>query len=113
MNKSRVPTLANAHGQPEYNMKQLLRNLGPAEIVPDPDKYYVFIYKAKTPNTQYDQHPFIKCTSVHRWGFCGFNYHWEDYRRYSWLEVVSNIYEIKENEVQEMMNYPIARYKST
>ena len=109
---SRIPTLANAHGSPEYNMKLLLRKLGPPEIVPDKDKYYVFIYKAKTRGVQYDQHPLIQCTGIYPWGFTGFNYHWEDYRRYSWLEVVSNVYEIKQEEIDDMKNYPIARYKT-
>ena len=102
-----------ADGQPEYNMKVLMQALGPPVIVPEPNKYYVFVYKAKTPNTLYDKHPFIACTGVYKWGFTGFNYHWEDYRRYSWLEVISNLYEITEEERDTMMKYPIERIKST
>ena len=98
-------------GSPEYNMRQLLPRLGVGGIVPTPDKYYVFIYKAKTKGVQYDQHPFIACTSVYPWGFIGYNFHWEDYRRYSWREVFSNIYEVHDEELNDMMNYPIARYK--
>ena len=109
---SRIPTIENAHGSPEYNMQLLLRNLGPPEIVPKPDKYYVFVYKAKTKGVQYDQHPLIACTSVYKWGFTGFNFHWEDYRRYSWAEVLSNLYEIKEDELNAMETYPIARSKT-
>ncbi len=105
--------LPRAGGSPEYNMKLLLPRLGKGEIVPQPDKYYVFIYKAKTPNIQYDQHPLIMCTGVYKWGFTGFNYHWEDYRRYSWLEVFSNVYEITEEEINDVRNFPIARYKTT
>jgi len=102
-----------ANGSPEYNMRLLLSKLTPGEIVPSPDKYYVFIYKAKTPNIQYDQHPFILCTGVYKWGFTGFNYHWESYRRYSWREVFSNIYEISSDEVSAMTQFPIAKYKTT
>lgn len=104
---------ARPDGQPEYNMKVLMRALGPPLIVPEPDKYYVFVYKAKTPNLMYDAHPFIMCTNVFKWGFTGFNYHWEDFRRYSWLEVISNLYEITEEEVNTMRNFPIKRIKST
>ena len=103
--------LPRAKGSPESNMKLLLPRLGKGEIVPQPDKYYVFIYKAKTKGIQYDQHPFIACTSVYNWGFTGFNYHWEAYRRYSWREVFSNIYEVYENEIEDMRNYNIARFK--
>ena len=102
-----------ADGQPEYNMKVLMRGLGPPVIVPEPNKYYVFVYEAKTPNILYDRHPFIACTGVYKWGFTGFNYHWEDYRRYSWLEVISNLYEITEEERETMMEFPIKRIKST
>ena len=102
-----------AKGSPEYNMRLLLGKLTPSGIVPEPDKYYVFIYKAKTPRIQYDQHPFIACTGVHPWGFTGFNYHWQDYRRYSWLEVFSNVYEIAPEERDDMMNLKIAKFKKT
>lgn len=111
---NRIPKISRmADGQPEYNMKRLLQNLGPPEIVPTPDKYYVFIYKAKSPNIMYDQHPFIVCTGVYPWGFTGFNFHWEDYRRYSWREVISNIYEIHDDELNDMQDFPIKRLKST
>ncbi len=111
---NRIPKVSpRADGQPEYNMKVLLQELGPPLIVPDVDKYYVFIYKAKTPNTLYDQHPFIVCTGLYPWGFSGYNFHWEDYRRYSWREVISNIYEIHEDELNDMQNFPIKRLKST
>ena len=88
-------------------------NLSPGEIVPTPDKYYVFVYKAKTKNIQYDQYPFIVCTSVFPWGFTGYNFHWEESRRYTWQEVITNIYEIKDEELNDMMNYPTKSIKST
>jgi len=96
---------------PVYNMRLLLDSLSPAVIVPDADKYYVFVYKAKTKNIRYDQHPFIVCSSVHKWGFTGYNFHWNDYRRYSWLEVISNLYEINEEELNTMENYPITKFR--
>ncbi len=78
-------------------------NLSPGEIVPTPDKYYVFVYKAKTKNIQYDQYPFIVCTSVFPWGFSGYNFHWEESRRYTWQEVITNIYEIKDEELEKLL----------
>ena len=88
-------------------------NLSPGEIVPTPDKYYVFVYKAKTKNIQYDQYPFIVCTSVFPWGFSGYNFHWEESRRYTWQEVITNIYEIKDEELNDMMSFPTKSIKST
>jgi hypothetical protein len=100
-------------GNPRYNMRLLLSKITPSVIVPEVDKYYVFIYRAKTPNIRYDAHPFIQCTGIYKWGFTGYNAHWEDYRRYSWQEVVSNLYEINPSEVQTMANVPIARFTSS
>ena len=106
------PLLQRTSNNPTFNMKLLLDNLAPGEIVPEPDKYYVFVYKAKTKGIQYDQYPFIVCTSVFPWGFTGYNFHWEESRRYTWQEVITNIHEIKDNELNDMMKYPIKSIKS-
>ena len=37
--------------------------------IPDVGGFYTFIYNAKTPRIQYDQHPLIVCAEVFRWGF--------------------------------------------
>ncbi len=94
-------------------MDLLLSNIGPAEIVPRPNKYYTFVYKAKTPRIQYDQHPLILCGSIFRWGFNGFNQHWGAIRQYSWNEVLSNIYELSEEEFQYLQGISLALFKNT
>ena len=40
-----------AGNSPTKNMENLMGTLGTSTIVPDVDKYYVFVYKAKTPGT--------------------------------------------------------------
>lgn len=92
-------------------MSLLMNVLTDITIVPEPDKYYVFVYKAKTPNIRYDQHPFIVCTSLHPWGFIGYNYHWQAYRQYTWGEVLTNLHQVNDNEVETVMNFPIAEFK--
>ena len=72
-------------------MRDLL-NLFDSTIVPDPDKYYTFIYKAKTPGIVYDAHPVVKVGAIFKWGFIGFNFHWGEARQYTWAEVISNLY---------------------
>ena len=104
--------LPKATGKPVYNMKLLLNSLSPSEIIPQVNKYYVFVYKAKTPKIRYDAHPFIVCTGLYKWGFSGYNFHWDDYRRYSWQEVISNIYPINEEELNSMEKFPIAKFVS-
>lgn len=98
---------------PEQNMQMLLSVLTPSVIVPQPDKYYVFVYKAKTPGIRYDQHPFIVCSSIFQWGFIGYNFHWEEPRRYSWAEVKSNLYEVSDNELNDVQQIPFARFKTS
>lgn len=98
-------------GGPDYNMGMLLGFLTESEIVPEADKYYVFVYKAKTPNIQYDQHPVIMCSGVYKWGFTGFNVHWNESRQYSWAEVLSNLYELSEEEFQTVQDIPLAKFK--
>lgn len=99
-----------ATGGPIYNMKILLGNLTPSGIVPEVNKYYVFVYKAKTPNITYDRHPFVVVSSIHKWGFAGYNMHWEQWRKYSWNEVVSNLYEIRDEELNTVQSLDIAKY---
>ena len=98
---------------PERNMQMLLNVLKESVITPRPDKYYVFVYKAKTPGITYDQHPFIVCTSVFQWGFVGYNFHWEQPRRYTWAEVKSNLYEVSDNELNDVQNINIAKFKTS
>ena len=98
---------------PVYNMKILLSNLSPSTIVPQQDKYYVFVYKAKTPGIRYDKHPFIVVTGLYKWGFTGINFHWNGPRRYTWGEVVSNLYEIHETEFKSMTTFPIAAFRKS
>ena len=94
-------------------MANLLEILSPSVITPNADKYYVFVYKAKTPNISYDQHPFVMVTSVFQWGFVGYNFHWEESRRYTWGEVKSNLYEVSDDELNIVQNLPIALIKTS
>ena len=97
----------------DYNMRLLLSYVTPSEIIPDPNKYYVFVYKAKTPNLQYDQHPLILCGNVFKWGFTGYNFHWNEIRQYSWAEVLSNLYELTEEEFDIVKYIPLAKFRTT
>ena len=106
------PLLGKMTGSPTTNMKRLLEKLSPSDIVPQVNKYYVFVYDAKTPRIRYDQHPFVLVSSIWKWGFIGYNFHWDDHRRYTWQEVASNIYEIYDEELNTMEKLPIAYFKN-
>ena len=85
---------------------------GPSIIVPEPNKYYVFVYIAKTRGIEFDQHPFIECSNLFSWGFSGNNAHIGP-RQYTWQEVRSNLLEIPESQVQIVNEMPIAKLRSS
>ena len=37
--------------------------------IPDVGNFYTFVYNAKTPGEEYDQHPLIACVELFAWGF--------------------------------------------
>ena len=86
--------------------------LSDSTIVPSPNKYYTFVYKAKTRGIRYDQHPLILCGNVFKWGFTGENIHIGT-RQYSWNEVLSNLYELSEDEFGALAKIPLALYLNT
>jgi|TARA_B100000214_G_scaffold373857_1_gene355136 hypothetical protein len=69
-------------------------------------KYYTFIYYAKTPLIQYDQHPLVAVFDVFDWGFRGLNYHWSETKSYTWDEVMSGLYNIKPIELRAARTIP-------
>ena len=91
---------------PVSNMRLLLNSLSPSTIIPEVDKYYVFVYKAKTPNIQYDQNPLVAVGNVFQWGFRGMNFHWGEYRQYTWSEIVGGLYEVQPEEFQDLVTIP-------
>ena len=78
--------------------------------IPDIGKFYTFVYRAKTPNLQYDQHPLIACTSLEQWGFKGINYHWQQSRNYTWNELAGQLYIVDWNELDDLLAVPYAKY---
>jgi len=95
---------------PEYCMRLLNASFsGPPTIVPEPDKYYAFVYVAKTRGIEYDRHPVIRCGNVFKWGFTGNNVHMGP-RQYTWQEVRSVLLELSEEEFKVVSELPIAKY---
>ena len=84
-----------------------------ALVTPEPNKYYTFVYKAKTPRIQYDQNPLVICGDVFQWGFTGYNVHWDEIRKYTWKEVRSNLFEVTEEEFKTLTNIPLALIKQS
>jgi len=80
-------------------------------LYPEPGKFYTFIYNAKTPNIEYDQHPLIACTDLQKWGFRGINFHWRKYRNYTWEEVAGKLHVVRPNELDELIALSYGKFR--
>jgi len=80
-------------------------------LYPEPGKFYTFLYIAKTPNIEYDQHPLIACTSIQKWGFMGLNFHWRKYRNYTWEEVAGKLHVVRPNELDELIALSYGKFR--
>ena len=93
-------------------MIELMDTLGSSQTsVPDVGKYYIFVYQPKTPNIQYDQNPLVAVTDVFRWGFRGINFHWGQSRSYTFQEVIGQLYQVTNEEVQDLNTIPFAKFR--
>ena len=90
-------------------MMNILQIFNETDLVPDAGKFYTFIYQAKTPRLEYDEHPLVAVTEVFRWGFKGYNYHWRRMRQYTWAEVVGSLHIVRENEVRYLSSLPYGK----
>ena len=120
--KERKPPTVNANrieaikdqltsSDPEDLMLQIMQALNnTVEAIPTVGKYYTFVYNAKTPNVQYDQHPLIACTDIFGWGFRGINFHWQSSRNYTWEELTGQVYMVKSIEFDDLLSIPYAKF---
>jgi hypothetical protein len=91
-------------------MLSILEVFTESELIPEVGNYYTFVYMAKTPKIIYDQYPLIAVTSIERWGFRGFNYHWNKFRNYTWREVIGKMHVIRANEIEYLRILPYAKF---
>jgi len=96
---------------PEDLMLIIIDVLKDKVFIPEVGKFYTFIYNAKTPGIEYDQHPLIVCTSIERWGFKGINFHWREGRQYTWEEVIGKLHVVKYNELDELLAIPYGKFR--
>ena len=45
-------------------MMNILQIFNETDLVPDSGKFYTFVYQAKTPRLEYDEHPLVAVTEV-------------------------------------------------
>ena len=104
-------TINQDHNDPEDMMLEIMDLLKDTVTpVPDIGKYYTFVYNAKTPNVQYDQHPLIACTDIFGWGFRGINFHWQSSRNYTMEELSGQLYVVNYDELDDLLAIPYAKF---
>jgi hypothetical protein len=98
-------------GDPEDVMLIIMDVFKEEVLYPEPGKFYTFIYNPKTPEIEYDQHPLIACTELHKWGFKAINFHWRESRQYTWEEVAGKLHVVKYNELDELISLQYGKFR--
>lgn len=98
-------------GDADDMMLEIMSVLAIEEIIPEVGRYYTFVYSPKTPRIEYDEYPLIACVSLEKWGFRGLNYHWGQFRNYTWEEVAGKLHLIFPNELDVMRSIPYQSFK--
>lgn len=109
--KKRTKTFSD----PDDFMLVILELFDERDLIPDPGKYYTFVYQAKTPKIVYDEHPLIACLSLQQWGFTGLNFHFEGtqypkIRNYTWQEVIGQMHIVNNDEIEYMKQVPYQKF---
>ena len=103
--------LNNRTDDPEEMMLEIMEVLNQTVTpIPEVGNFYTFVYNAKTPGENYDQHPLIACTSLERWGFKGLNFHWRKSRNYTWNELAGQLYIVQPNELDDLLAIPYGKF---
>ena len=84
-------------------MFEIISVLTEGNKIPEVGNFYVFVY-----NT-YDQNPLVAVTEVLEWGFRGINFHWGQPRQYTWSEVAGGLYQVYDNELNDLDAIPFSK----
>lgn len=77
---------------------------------PEPGTICTFVYNAKTPGITYDQHPLVAVTELFQWGFRGLNFHWRQYRQYTWEELAGQVYVVQPDELDDLLSIQYGKF---
>lgn len=92
----------------EEIMNDLVLALSDSQVpVPQPGGIYLFQYFAMTPELLYDRYPVVGVSGVFDWGFTGVNFHIRDPRRYTYTQIASPIFQIKQEELNSLLVLPL------
>ena len=95
---------------PEEIMLLIMELFNIEVLYPERGNFYTFVYTPKTPNIDYDQHPLIACVDIFKWGFRGINFHWQDYRNYTWEEIPGKLHVVEYQELDELLTLQYGKF---
>tara|TARA_R100001510_G_scaffold56115_1_gene61081 strand:+ start:617 stop:961 length:345 start_codon:yes stop_codon:yes gene_type:complete len=111
MNRLEGNTINNGTNDQEEMMLEIMELLNDTVTpVPDVGTLCTFVYNAKTPGVTYDQHPLVAVTELFQWGFRGLNFHWQEYRQYTWEELAGQVYIVQREELDNLLSIPYAKF---
>ncbi len=111
MNRLEGNTINNGTNDQEEMMLEIMELLNDTVTpVPDVGTLCTFVYNAKTPGVTYDQHPLVAVTDLFQWGFRGLNFHWREYRQYTWEELAGQVYIVQREELDDLLSIPYAKF---
>ena len=111
MNRLEGNTINNGTNDQEEMMLEIMELLNDTVTpVPDVGTLCTFVYNAKTPEIRYDQHPLVAVTDLFSWGFRGLNFHWREYRQYTWEELAGQVYIVQKEELDDLLSIPYAKF---
>jgi hypothetical protein len=95
----------------ENQMEMIMEALNDT-VTPAPDEGTIctFVYNAKTPGITYDQHPLVAVTDLFSWGFRGLNFHWQEYRQYTWEELAGQVYILNRTELDDLLSIQYGKF---
>lgn len=98
---------------PDELMLEIMQVLLDSETTkPSAGSYYTFVYSPKTRNIRYDEYPLVAVTELFTWGFRGINFHWGEYRQYTWEEINGKLYEVFSDEITDIRKLPYGKFQS-
>ena len=78
--------------------------------IPEEGNICTFKYYAKTPNIEYDQNPLVAVTELFNWGFRGINFHYGEYRQYTWEELGTQVYIVNRTELDDLLSLQYGKF---
>jgi len=101
----------NATSDAEEQMLMIMEALNNTVTpIPEVGQLCTFVYNAKSYGVTYDQHPLVAVTELFRWGFRGLNFHWQEYRQYTWEELAGQVYIVEPEELDDLLSIQYGKF---